>query len=210
MTLRPITSLASRDYYLPRLDPVFYQADAVVHWEMSISHRRTGWLTPAFHQGFREIMVHAGARYRLLCPVYCLMPDHMHLVWMGLRLDSDQLHAMAFLRTYLRPLLTPANFQHQAFDHVLRDKERRRNAFAGTCGYILENPVQAGLVKRREEYPFGGAVVPGYPRWHPCDARFWHRFWAFYAKSKDLAASTIKRPVDKLNGATDSSPLSIP
>ena len=42
-------------------------------------------------------MLHAAAREGLFCPVYCLMPDHLHLVWMGLRLDTDQLNGMAFL-----------------------------------------------------------------------------------------------------------------
>jgi hypothetical protein len=200
MAIAPTTSLVSRANYLPRLAPVFYQADAVVHWELSVSHRRTGWLTPALHYAFREIMVHAGTRHGLLCPVYCLMPDHFHMVWMGLRLEANQLHAMAFVRTYLGPLLAPAELQHQAYDHVLRDQERRRNAFAATCGYVLANPVQAGLVARPEEYPFSGANVPGYPRWHPCDKRFWARFWALYAKTKDPAASMIKRPADRLPG----------
>src|SRR5436190_3601098 len=113
---------------------------------MSISHRRTGWLTPAFHYAFREIMVHAGARHSLLCPIYCLMPDHIHLVWMGLRLDSNQTNGMAFLRTYLEPKLAPAQFQPQAQDKVLRGEARQRNAFAGVCSYIWANPVRAGLM----------------------------------------------------------------
>lgn len=50
-------------------------------------------------------MLHAAAREGLFCPAYCLMPDHLHLVWMGLRLDSDQLNGMSFLRTYLEPAL---------------------------------------------------------------------------------------------------------
>ncbi len=113
MAIRP-TSLASRKYYLPRLDREFYQADAVVHWELNTCYRRTGWLSPALHGSFREIMVHACARGGLFCPVYCLMPEHIHLVWMGLQLSSDQLQAMAFLRTYLTPLLSPVKLQHQA------------------------------------------------------------------------------------------------
>src|SRR5947209_8616926 len=173
---------------------------------MSIAHRRTGWLTPRFHYGFRELMVHAATRYHLLCPVYCLMPDHLHFIWMGLRTESNQLDATAFLRTYLKPLLAVApapasaarpgearsgagaeatKLQHQAFDHVLRDEERRRNAFARTCAYIIENPVRAGLVKRALDYEFAGAVVQGYPKWHPCDEHFWRRFWVFYGRSKD-------------------------
>jgi hypothetical protein len=28
------------------------------------------------------------------------MADHIHLIWIGLRLDSDQRNGMAFLRTH--------------------------------------------------------------------------------------------------------------
>ena len=61
-------------------------------------------------------MLHAAAREGLFCPAYCLMPDHLHLVWMGLWLETNQLNGMAFLRTYLEPALTPAKFQPQAHD----------------------------------------------------------------------------------------------
>jgi putative transposase len=90
---------------LPRLPRAFYQGDAFVHWTMSTHDRATGWLTETFHARFRELMLHAAAREGLFCPAYCLMPDHLHLVWLGLRLDSDQRNAMAFLRTYLEPAL---------------------------------------------------------------------------------------------------------
>ena len=67
-------------HYLPRLKRVFYQADAVVFWTLPVSHRQQGWLTDGFHAVFREMMLHAAAREGLLCPAYCLMPDHLHLV----------------------------------------------------------------------------------------------------------------------------------
>lgn len=90
---------------LPRLPREFYQGDAFVHWTLATHDRATGWLTETFHARFRELMLHAAAREGLFCPAYCLMPDHLHLVWMGLRLDSDQLNGMSFLRTYLEPAL---------------------------------------------------------------------------------------------------------
>ena len=77
-------------HYLPRLRREFYQADAVVFWTMPIAHRAQGWLDATFHATFRELTLHAAAREGLLCPAYCLMPDHLHFVWMGLRLDTDQ------------------------------------------------------------------------------------------------------------------------
>ena len=125
----------NRRFYLPRLPRGYYQGDAVVHWTLPVSHRRQGWLDERFHAAFRELMLHTAAREGLFCPAYCLLPDHLHLVWMGLRLDSDQRNGMAFLRTHLEPQLAPQRFQHQAHDHVLKEKERRRNAFARVCNY---------------------------------------------------------------------------
>ncbi len=91
----------NRTFYLPRLSRAHYQGDAVVHWTLSISHRRQGWLTEPFHAAFRQLLLHAAAREGFFCPTYCLMPNHLHLVWMGLRPDSDQRNGMAFLRTQL-------------------------------------------------------------------------------------------------------------
>lgn len=123
----------NRDFYLQRLPREHYQADAVVHWTMPIAMRGTGWLDDAFHAQFREIMLHAAAREGLFCPTYCLMPDHIHLVWMGMLRESDQKNGMKFLREYLAPKLRPHRFQHQAHDHVLRVEQRKRDAFAKAC-----------------------------------------------------------------------------
>src|ERR1035438_8339006 len=138
----------SRTYYLPRLPREYYQGDAVVHWTLTVSDRAKGWLSEAFHGRFRELMLHAAAREGLFCPAYVLMPDHIHFLWMGLWLESDQCEGMAFLRTYLEPALDPAKFQPQAHDRVLRAEQRRKNAFAETCRYVLDNPVRTGLVEK--------------------------------------------------------------
>ncbi len=122
------------------------------------------------------------------------MPDHLHLVWMGLRLDSDQLNGMAFLRTHLEPKLAPQRFQHQAHDHVLKQEERRRNAFAVVCNYILENPLRAELVRDPREWPFNGAVVPGYPALHPFQSDFWRLLWKLYSQGRQPNAGNIRRP----------------
>ena len=184
----------NRSFFLPRLPREHYQADAVVHWTLPISRRQQGWLNDRFHALFRELMLHGAAREGLLCPTYCLMPDHLHLVWMGLRLDSDQHNGMSFLRTHLKRALAPQRFQHQAHDHVLKENERRRNAFASVCRYILENPLQAELVKRPDEWPFNGAIVPGYPTLHPLQQDFWPKFWKIYGEAKHPIAGNVLRP----------------
>jgi putative transposase len=179
---------------LPRLPREYYQGDAFVHWTLSLHDRATGWLTEKSHARFRELLLHAAAREGLLCPAYCLMPDHLHLVWMGLRLDTDQMNGMAFLRTHLEPALAPAKFQPQAHDSVLREAEREHGAFARVCFYILDNPVKAELVSRPEEWAFNGAVVPGYPTLHPLAEDFWEKFWKLHARLRHPDAGNIKRP----------------
>jgi putative transposase len=103
------------------------------HWTLTLFDRQRGWLTPALHHQFRELLLHTAVREGLACPVYCLMPDHLHLVWMGLRRDSDQLNGLSILRPHLKPLLKPAALQPQAQDNVLREEEPKRNAFARVC-----------------------------------------------------------------------------
>src|SRR5277367_695244 len=99
-----------RTHYLPRLNREFYQGGAVIHWTLTVFDRGTGWLDGSFHLKFRGLMLHAATREGLFCPAYCLMPDHIHLLWMGLRRDTDQKNGMSFLRTHLEPLLSPHKF----------------------------------------------------------------------------------------------------
>jgi REP element-mobilizing transposase RayT len=184
----------SRAFYLPRLPREYYQGDAVVHWTLTTFDRAQGWLTPAFHQQFRELMFHAAAREGLACPVYCLMPDHLHLIWMGLRLDTHQRNGMAFLRTQLEPALKPAKFQPQAQDNVLRAEERKRSAFAKACFYVAANPVRAQLIGEKQVWPYTGCVIPGYPSLCPTPENFWPMFWKIYLKLRAPDAGSIKRP----------------
>jgi len=183
-----------RRFYLPRLPREYYQGDAAVHWSLPIALRGKGWLTDGFHSRFREVMLHAAAREGLFCPAYCLMPDHIHIIWMGLRLDTDQRLGMKFLREHLGPSLRPHRFQHQPHDHVLREEERRRNAFATVCRYVLANPLRAGLVKRPLEWVFTGAIVPDYPSLHPLQPDFWPRFWKLYFAARSPDAGNLLRP----------------
>ena len=72
------------------------------------------------------------------------MPDHLHLVWLGMRVASGQLKAMRFLRKYLarelaRRSRTGVEFelQRQAQDTVLREQDRTQGALASACFYII-------------------------------------------------------------------------
>lgn len=105
------------------------------------------------------------------------MPDHIHMLWIGLAQNSDQKVAIEFFRKHLRSHLAPFGWDHQPFDNVLREKDRERDAFQATAFYILENPVRAELVKMASDYKFSGAIVLGYPDLSPFQKDFWEKFW---------------------------------
>ena len=156
--------------------------------------RGKGWLDEFFHSRFRELMLHTSAREGLACPVYCLMPDHIHLIWMGLKRDSDQRNGMKFLREQIGKALRPYRFQHQPHDHVLREEERKRNSFARVCFYVLANPVRAKLIDESGRWAYSGAVVPGYPTINPYEEESWPLFWKLYFAMRQPDAGEIKRP----------------
>jgi hypothetical protein len=184
-------------HHLPRLAPEFYRGFAVVQWTITLKRRATGWLDGTFHAHFRELLLHAAAREGLLCPAYALMPDHLHLVWMGLRVASDQRNAMKFLRKHLAEELARRSpggvefeLQKQPHDSVLREEDRRRGAFQKSCFYILDNPRRKDLVSHPRDWPYLGAVAPGYPFLHPLDEAFWEQFWKLYIQIREPAPSS--------------------
>jgi len=165
---------------LPRLRREFYQGPTTVLWTHTFEQRATGWLNDKFHHTFREILLHACSRYSIATPCYVLMPDHWHLVWMGLHQDSDQISATAFLRKNLRGALGTACLQDRAHDRVLRDEERKADVFQNICSYVCNNPQRATLCADWREWPFLGAMIAGYPDLDPRQEEFWPDFWKIH------------------------------
>lgn len=176
---------AYHPHSLPRLDPSCYQSDATVVWTLTTRDRGTGWLNDRLHLQFRELLLHAAARDALLCPAYVLMPDHIHLIWIGLEPNSDQRNAMAFLRTHLSRLIAPTRLQPQPHDHVLTSEERTKQAFARFCQYILLNPVRAKLTRTPDQWSYSGCVLLGYAGATPFNTNYWPWFWKIFQNKRD-------------------------
>ncbi len=166
--------------YLKRLPPEFYRGQACVHWSMTMEDRKTGWLKPIFYYKFRELLTHTMFRYGICCPIFCLMPDHMHLLWLGLLDGADQRLAMKFFRGQLKPVLEKLNvrLQDQPYDHVLRDDERQLTALQNVVEYIARNPERKQLVPLDgfRDYPYSGCLIPGYPDLKPFQPDYWNLF----------------------------------
>jgi putative transposase len=168
---------------LPRLPVEFYRGQNWIHWTMALEDRSTGWLTPVLHAQLREWLCHALGRHRILCPAYCLMPDHAHFLWIGWDECSDQRKAAAVLRMAWNAALRQSGraLQRQAHDHVLREEARAQGAFVTVATYVLENPVRAELCGNWREYPHLGAMVPGYPVLDLRTDDYWDKFWRILA-----------------------------
>ncbi len=86
---------------------------------------------------------------------YCFIPDHLHVLLSGRGRSSLQafVHHFKQLSGYRYKREHGAHlWQISYYDHVLRGDEDLLTA----ASYIWDNPVRAGLVQSRTEYPFSG------------------------------------------------------
>lgn len=151
-------------------------------WTWVTENRSVGWLNDSAHARFREMLLHTCHRYDLVCPAYVLMPDHLHLLLLGVSERSDQKKASVFFRTHFRPL--PFRWQKQPYDHVLREEERVKGSFQRKAHYILDNPVRKSLVETPGDWSWEGCLLPGYPNLGPHRADYWKLFWELYWKAR--------------------------
>jgi putative transposase len=89
---------------------------------------------------------------------FCVMPNHVHLVFTPLSREGGGYHALAAITHSLkRHTARQANlllgregrfWQHESYDHVVRDEGERERIVA----YVLNNPVKARLVDRWEDW----------------------------------------------------------
>ena len=95
----------------------------------------------------------------MLVYAYCVMPDHVHLV-LGPSESCDIVTFVGQFKNLAQRALWELGvrgkvWQRSFFDHFLRADEQ-----VGTVvDYVLDNPVRAGLVASRYEYPFSGSPV---------------------------------------------------
>ena len=103
-----------------------------------------------------------GPPWRALCndcviPVYCFMPEHLHLIIKGMKESSDVRRVVSRFKQrtgYWFSKNSQAAWQRDFHDHIVRDDE----SLANHVWYIVNNPVRRGLVERWENYAYTGSI----------------------------------------------------
>ncbi len=109
--------------------------------------------------GRRDLFAHgplAEAVFAVACEqaplAVCLMPGHLH--WVLASCEELVGRVRSFKQASTRAAWTAGCagkvWQRSFYDHVIRDQEDLQR----TLAYVLDNPVQAGLVQTAEEWPF--------------------------------------------------------
>jgi REP element-mobilizing transposase RayT len=106
---------------------------------------------------FLVLLAREVARETWDCHVFCLMPNHYHLI-----VDTTLERLSRGLHRLNSVLAQSFNQRHRRSGHLfgdrfaalaIRDDEHLHNA----SEYVLNNPVRAGLCERPEDWPWSGS-----------------------------------------------------
>ena len=113
---------------------------------------------PAKVELVRAQFLRAGSEVQFALTAYCFMPDHMHLIATGLAEDANVkkfiARAKQYSGFYFKRTFGISLWQRYGFDRVIRDDME----LACTIGYIVANPVRAGLVSHPLQYAYLGST----------------------------------------------------
>lgn len=129
-------------------------------WDNVLDAARTGplWLRePQVADLVAKALHHRDGRVYEL-EAFCIMPNHVHLVFAPLPNGDGTYHALsAIMHSLKRYTARQANlllgrrgtfWQHENYDHVVRDRPEQRRII----DYVLNNPVRAGLVEHWQDW----------------------------------------------------------
>lgn len=105
-----------------------------------------------------EKLLRTATKFSFAIIAYCLMPDHVHLILIGERDDSD---FEAFIRSWNTQTGSTWHqrcggklWQGGYYERVLRSDA---DLYVAAC-YVVMNPVRAGLINVATEYEFSGST----------------------------------------------------
>jgi putative transposase len=105
-----------------------------------------------------DTLSEVSALEQFLVPVYCFMPDHVHLLIESRSDESDVRRFVARFKQVsayrIRKCRPAFAWQRNYHDRVLHTM----NGWPNVARYVLENPIRIGLVNDARDYPYSGSI----------------------------------------------------
>ena len=138
-----------------RLDREVYRGAATFAVTMTTWQRRRAFVTAEEVGRYREMLEDTGRSCSFHILAYCFMPDHLHVLLQG----AEESRLIPFVQRFkqatgywFKERTGTTLWQRSFYDHVLRGEED----IGDVAEYIWSNPVRAGLVLDRDDYPYWG------------------------------------------------------
>jgi len=140
-----------------RLPAAAYVGRKTVAFTACVEQRKALFVEAELVESCVHLLDHWTRAHDCLVPVYCFMPDHLHVLIQG-QADASRPKAAMDEFKYATGLLPAKSavgaWQTDYHDQIIRRSDDwRRQAF-----YILNNPVRAGLAEDPYAYPFTGSL----------------------------------------------------
>lgn len=145
-------------FYSPRLNTFSYVGEHRYSLTLCTLKRLPTLTEPDTARETLAQLASAADREGFAVPVYCLMPDHAHLLVNGRTSTSD-------LRRFIRLAKQLTEYAHRRrkkcglWQRSVWERVLRRGEDTIVTGrYILENPMRAGLVRHPWDWPWSGSL----------------------------------------------------
>jgi len=143
----------------PRLQEFDYTASRTYFVTFCVLNREPVFRGEAAADIALSAILNLRAREWYWIRAYCIMPDHIHLMFKKNKSASLQIVVSTLKRSILlrcRAAGIPMRWQSGFYDRIVREHEKSDEFVK----YILLNPVRAGLVGEFHEYKYCGRLDP--------------------------------------------------
>jgi putative transposase len=147
-------------FIAPRLATFDYRG--LHHYFLTICtlNRRPRFTSEAAVESVHAQLVRTSSLREIGITAYCYMPDHLHVLAIGLRADTDLRSWVQLFKQCSGYVWKQRNhgeqlWQRSYYDRVLRNEEDS----AVIARYLLMNPVRRGLCLASSDYPYLGSLT---------------------------------------------------
>ncbi len=141
-----------------RLSREHYQGRVTVSFTACVQSFNKPFVEPSIVAEFIRQRTAATEKNRCVVPIFCFMPDHLHVMMHGDRDDADLWRAMVSFKQssgfWFGQNRCEFEWQKDFHDHIIKNAVER----AVRVRYIADNPVRRKMAVVWSDYPYTGAI----------------------------------------------------